>query len=226
MSKILPPIFHKRKYEILLFAILLHLFIGIGCSDLAFYADVLWPFNMFLLGVSSFAVFYEKNKTKRFLKNILSVLVVLLPIYLVFVTPNNTILDLISLVHIAFFTIIFIEILQFLLKPSYINADVVTASACGYLLLIEIGIFCMFFLYNFIPNSFKGIDETNFTTVYLDIVYFCSVCITSIGFGDITPNNHYAKLGTSMMGIAGQFYSVVLVGIMISKYVSHSEIKK
>lgn len=226
MKKVLPTIFLHRKYEFLLSAILLHLFIGIGCSDLAFYADILWPINMFLLGISSFAIFHEKNKTKQLFKNILSILVVFLPIYLIFVTPSAGILDIISLVHIAFFTVIFVEILQFLLKPSYINVDVVTASACGYLLLIEIGIFCMFFLYNFIPNSFKGIDETNFTTVYLDIVYFCSVCITSIGFGDITPSNHYAKLATSMMGIAGQFYSVVLVGIMISKYVSHTEIKK
>jgi len=43
---------------------------------------------------------------------------------------------------------------------------------------------------------------------------------TSIGFGDITPNSHVTKLLTSFLGVTGQFYSVVLVGILITKFTS------
>lgn len=68
-----------------------------------------------------------------------------------------------------------------------------------------------------VPGSFRGIDATSATTVYLDLVYFCSIVITSIGFGDITPAHHATKLATSAVGLTGQ-YSVVLVGILISKY--------
>jgi hypothetical protein len=56
------------------------------------------------------------------------------------------------------------------------------------------------------------------SAVYMDLVYFCSITMTSIGFGDILPNNHVTKLITSLFGIIGQFYSVVLVGILISKF--------
>ncbi len=54
----------------------------------------------------------------------------------------------------------------------------------------------------------------------MDLDYFCSVTLTSIGFGDIAPSACFTKLITSFFGIVGQFYSVVLVGILISKFSS------
>ena len=110
--------------------------------------------------------------------------------------------------------LIFWEVLKFLIKPSYINTDIISASACGYLLLIEICTFLMqFFVYKN-PQSFKGLDLSSPANTYIDLVYFSSVTLTSIGFGDITPNAHHTKLIASLFGIAGQFYSVVLVGIL------------
>jgi hypothetical protein len=135
-------------------------------------------------------------------------------------------MQIINVTHIAFYGVLFIAVLRYLIKPSYISVDIVSASACGYLLLIEVGIFTMQFIYYATPIAFKGVDITSFTTIYLDLVYFCSITITSIGFGDITPANHYAKLATAILGIVGQFYSVVLVGIMISKYTSAEAQKK
>lgn len=73
------------------------------------------------------------------------------------------------------------------------------------------------------PQSFKGIDTTSPAAIFTDLVYFCSITFTSIGFGDITPNNHITKLITSFIGIAGQFYTVVLVGILLSKFVSKTD---
>ncbi len=75
-------------------------------------------------------------------------------------------------------------------------------------------------IYYTIPGSFTGIDTHNFITIYLDLVYFCNITLTTIGYGDITPANHFSKLATAILGLAGQFYTVVLIGIMISKYTS------
>jgi hypothetical protein len=72
------------------------------------------------------------------------------------------------------------------------------------------------------PDSIKGIDTSSIAAVFMDMVYFCSVTFTSIGFGDITPDTYYTKLTIAFIGIAGQFYSVVLVGILISKFSSKS----
>ncbi|MNV97053.1 Ion channel [compost metagenome] len=72
-------------------------------------------------------------------------------------------------------------------------------------------------------DSFKGLNTADPASTFMDFVYFCSITITSIGFGDITPNTHHTKLITSLFGIIGQFYTVVLVGIIISKFSSKSD---
>ena len=212
----------KQKYELLLFALIQHLFIGIFLSDLAFYTKVIWPINMFVLGIASVGIFSEKGYWKRAIKNILFLIVLALPIGLTFWWNNPNYFIFLNISYVLFFLFIFGEVLKYLIKPSYINTDIISASACGYFLLIEICTFLLqFFVYQN-PQSFKGIDFSSPASTYMDLVYFSSITLTSIGFGDITPNTHYTKLITSFFGIAGQFYSVVLVGILISKFTSNN----
>jgi Ion channel len=214
---------HKRKYELLLLALVQHLFIGIFLSDLAFYTKLIWPINMLILGIASVGVFVEKGQWKNVIQKVLFVSVVALPIGLSFFNNNIFYFLFLNIAYVLFFLFIFWEVLKYLIKPSYINTDIISASACGYFLLIEISTFLLqFFVYQN-QESFKGIDFTNPANTYIDLVYFSSITLTSIGFGDITPNTHYTKLITSFFGIAGQFYSVVLVGILISKFTSSNE---
>ena len=119
-----------------------------------------------------------------------------------------------------FFLFIFREIIAFLIKPGYINIDIISAAACGYLLLVEIASFLFQWAYFRDKGSFKGINDSVHTGIFNDFIYFSSITITSIGFGDITPSTPQTKLLTALVGIVGQFYSVVLVGIVISKFVS------
>lgn len=213
---------HKRKYELLLIALIQHLFIGIFLSDLLFYTKIIWPINMVILGIASIGVFIEKGKWKNIVQKILFLVVVLLPIGLTFFGNSISYFLFLNVAYVLFFLIIFWEVLNYLIKPSYINTDIISASACGYFLLIEISTFLLqFFVYQS-PKSFKGIDFSSPANTYIDLVYFSSITLTSIGFGDITPNTHNTKLIISFFGIAGQFYSVVLVGILISKFTSNN----
>lgn len=212
--------FTKNKYELLLFALVQHLFVGIVLRDMENYVHVIWPINMIIVGIASIGVFIEKGRFKKILKNILFLLVLLLPLSLSFIKNSPEYMTTISAVYVLFFLFIFLEIIKFLIKPSYINQDIISASACGYFLLIEVNVFLMqIFFYNN-SHSIKGIDMSSTSAVYMDLVYFCSITITSIGFGDILPNSHITKLVTALFGIIGQFYTVVLVGILISKFSS------
>jgi hypothetical protein len=214
---------HKRKYILLLIALIQHLFIGIFLTDLPFYTQVIWPINMLILGIASVGVFIEKGYWKNIIQNILFLIVLALPIGLTFLGSSPIYFVFLNISYVVFFLFIFLEVLKFLIKPSYINTNIISASACGYFLLIEISTFLLqFFVYQS-PDSFKGIDLTSPAATYLDLVYFSSITLTSIGFGDITPNSHVTKLITSFFGIVGQFYSVVLVGILISKFSSKSD---
>lgn len=222
MKKNILNFFYLRKYELLLFALIQHLFIGIFLVDLPYYAKVIWPINMLVLGIASVGVFIEKGQKKNLIQTALFLTVLALPIGLTYFNQNQFYFLFLNVAYVLFFLVIFGEVFRYLIKPSYINTDILSASACGYFLLIEISTFLLqFFVYQN-PASFKGLDHSFPALIYMDLVYFSSITLTSIGFGDITPNTHHTKLVTSFFGIVGQFYTVVLVGILISKFSSKS----
>jgi len=110
---------------------------------------------------------------------------------------------------------------SFLIMPHRIDKALISASIVGYLLLIEIAaqFFILFFLLEG-ESILSNIDASNSTNSFIDIVYYCTVTATSIGFGDILPLNHSAKMITSLLGLSGQFYLVIIMSIMISKFTS------
>ncbi|MEZ0610400.1 potassium channel family protein [Fibrella sp. WM1] len=211
-----------RKYEVLLAALVQHLFIGIFLSDLAVYTRIIWPINMLVLGIASVGIFSEKGRWKNRVRDMLFLFVLLLPIGLPFFGYLPHYFLALNGLYVAFFVFIFLEVINFLLKPSYINTDIISAAACGFFLLIEISIFLLQFFQYINPDSFKGIDRSSPANTFIDLVYFSCITITSIGFGDITPNTYQTKLITSLFGVIGQFYTVVLVGILISKFTSNA----
>ena len=219
--------FKTYKYEILLCALFQHLFVGVVLTDMAFYTKLVWPVNMTILGIACTGVFIEKGKWKNLIKNILTVGAIAFPIAVPFWGNNQNFMFALNVSLAVFYFFIFIEVLRFLMKPSYINRDIITASACGYFLLIETSAFVFQNFYYADPNSFKGMGSpfsvANAADIFMDLVYYSTVTITSIGFGDITPNTHFTKLITAILGVIGQFYSVVLVGILISKFSSKNE---
>lgn len=216
---------YTNKYEILLFGLLQHLFIGILLADLSDALRFIWFINITILGFATFGLFIQKGKRKNQIRNILLFLVVLVTIGMPFNTTNKNFNIVVNIIYILFFIFIFWEVLRFLVSPSYINKDVISAAACGYFLLIEISIFVMHTHFYQNPNSFLGLNTSTKYATFTDLVYFSSITVSSIGFGDITPNSQQTKLFVSLLGIIGQFYSVVLVGILISKFTSKEKNK-
>lgn len=210
------------KYEILLFALIQHLYIGIFLTDLIAYSAAIWTINILILGIACVGVFKGKGKWKNIIKNCLFVLVLILPTGYSFFKHFPNYFAFLNLSYVFFFSLILWEILKFLIKPSYINKDIILGSICGYFLLIEILTFLLQYFFYQNPNCFKGVDGSIPAKTYTDLVYYSSITLTSIGFGDILPNSHYTKLITSFFGIAGQFYTVVLVGILLNKFSSQT----
>jgi hypothetical protein len=176
-----------------------------------------------VLGFGSVFIFTGKHSLRHWFRNIHFIVVLLLPIGIPFFKHNPYYFTVLNINYVIFFLFLFSELLRFLLRPGYINTDIISAAVCGYLLLIEISVFLLQTLEYHNPASFKGIDSSSAASIFIDMVYFCSITFTSIGFGDITPSHHSTKLVTSFIGIAGQFYTVVLVGVLLSKFSSKTD---
>ena len=211
----------KRKYEILLFGLCQHLFMGMVLVDLSIYTRYFWPVNMVILGLASFEVFLEKVPYRLFILRSLVFIICSIPVLSWFTGMDVTVMVFLSLTYALFFSFVFHEVIKFLIRPGYINTDIISAAGCGYLLLIEVATFTQQFIFYLNPTAYKGLDLSHPAATYIDFVYFSTICITSIGLGDILPTVHYAKLLTSLIGIIGQFYTVVLMGILISKFVNN-----
>ena len=211
-----------QKYEILLFGLLQHLFAGIVLQDLLFYTNTVWEINMLILGLTCIGVFIGKGTWKNYIRFAIFSLVLALPIMLSLGIRLPRELEIVGIVYFIFFALLFWEVLIFLIKPSYINSDIISAALCGYLLLIELCVFLMLFLFQLDATSISNIDSTNPATAFIDLVYFSTIVQTTIGFGDIAPTTHTTKLGTALFGIIGQFYTVVLIGLLLSKFTAES----
>ncbi len=210
----------NQKYELLLAALIIHLFIGVFLLNLSFYTRYIWPITMLILGIASVGVFIEKGRWKNLVRNLLFLIVLGLPLAIPFMSDLKDFMQILSLMYVLFFAFILLEVLKFLIRPGYINIDLLSAAACGYFLLIETGVFLMQFFYYQNPQSFLGIKTKGVAAIFTDFVYFCSITVSTIGYGDITPDKHNTKLATSLFGICGQLYSVILIGILISKFSS------
>ena len=59
-------------------------------------------------------------------------------------------------------------------------------------------------------------EETTEVAEFSQFVYFSFVTMSTLGYGDITPQNSVAKTLTWMQSVTGQFYIAVLVAWMVS----------
>jgi voltage-gated potassium channel len=67
------------------------------------------------------------------------------------------------------------------------------------------------------PGSFSGISGT------VDLIYFSFVCLTTLGFGDITPQSIIGKRLAIFEAAMGVIYSSVIIAIIVGRYMSKKE---
>jgi hypothetical protein len=175
---------------------------------------------MLLLGIVSVGIFHEGKIVIKWAKNILFIIILSVPFFASYVFNNQTLTPIALLSYMAFYGIIFFEVMRQIVKRNEVTESIVLGSLCGFLLIIFVTSFS-FLLIDFIdPDSFKSLKGTSIPEKYHQIVYFSSITLSTIGYGDITPSSDNARLLAAFWGIIGQFYMVAVVGIIISKFTS------
>jgi voltage-gated potassium channel len=123
---------------------------------------------------------------------------------------------------VFFYALIIYSFTKQLLQSKHVNGGVIMVTLCIYLLLGLLWGACYALLHNLSDgHAFSGvlIDPENLETSTLHIFnYFSMVTLTTLGYGDITPQLPEAASLCQMEAIVGQFYTAVLVAWLVGMY--------
>ena len=109
-------------------------------------------------------------------------------------------------------------ILRDILLRSEVTKDTIYGGICVYLLIGFVWALFYGIVLSLEPQAFSHINIK--AGLYDKLIYFSFTTLTTLGYGDIIPVTHVAKMLTNMEAIIGQLYPSILIAILVSGYTS------
>jgi hypothetical protein len=130
-----------------------------------------------------------------------------------FFTNRYLMIAAISFGTILYFYIIVLLVIN-LLSYRVVTADLIYCAISTYFLIgvMWAGIYIV--LEGISPGSFSGISET------ADLLYFSFVTLTTVGFGDITPQSILGKRLAVFEAAMGGIYLAVIIAMIVGRYMT------
>ncbi|MCL1058008.1 potassium channel family protein [Shewanella gelidimarina] len=158
---------------------------------------------------------------KRFMQTLIVVWVAAILVKRFVVVPH---LDLLMLVLMfAFFWGTFSSISKQILFSGSVNTNKVVGSIALFLLLGLQWALIYLLVLAFSPNAFTGIEQIPWGQNFSQMAYFSFVTLTTLGYGDISPNTPFAQVVVYMEAIAGVFYMAIVVASLVSAGLAQKE---
>lgn len=205
------------RFEFLLVALMMLIFNKIFIPDNETYLRYIWPLNMVLISVASYGMFVEHSKPKKVLRNVLAACSIAMPFLFIKFGGSLIFLRFLSIFFVIYYSFIFSEVMYQITRAREVRLNVIIGSFCGYMLLSMIALFSYLIIELNTSGSFEGISRVS-SLIYNELSYFSFITLTSIGFGDIHPITDTSRLTVAFFGMAGQFYMVAVMGIIISRF--------
>lgn len=114
-----------------------------------------------------------------------------------------------------FFIYIVANVVLDMMRQRSVTLFTLVEAVNGYLLMGIMFISLVAFCELTFPGSYLLKGEES-----MDLVYYTMVTLTTVGYGDITPQVPVAKSLSMIIAISGQFYIAVVVAIIVGKFAS------
>ena len=114
-----------------------------------------------------------------------------------------------------FLLYIVVRVILAMMAQKSVSLYTLLEAITGYLLLAILFISLVGFVDLIITGSYPKTADRE-----MDLVYYTLVTLTTVGYGDITPQLPVAKSLSTIIAITGQFYIAVVVAIIVGKYAS------
>ena len=127
-----------------------------------------------------------------------------------------------------------VRLLKLLNTEEKVNNSVLMGASAGYLLIGLSAGLVMGAVETIQPGSFQPLhllnsvgDVSNLRVISAretssEINYFAFVCLTTLGFGDITPQLPVARMLSVATSIIGTLYLAVVMGVLIGRFSNQS----
>lgn len=103
-----------------------------------------------------------------------------------------------------------------------IDGNKILGAICLYLLMGLIWAVLYTLVQLSFPGSFTNISsDSAWFTLFPDFIYFSFVTITTLGFGDISPQLPISRFLVYFEAIVGQFYMAILVASLVGSHMSN-----
>ena len=103
-----------------------------------------------------------------------------------------------------------------ILFEGKVDANKIIGSLSLYMLLGLIWTILYLILLTFDPQSFNGIEISDWRTTFSRVAYYSFVTLTTLGYGDISPKTHIGEFFAYMEAVAGVFYMAIFVSSLIN----------
>ena len=101
------------------------------------------------------------------------------------------------------------------LFTGQVDRNKIVGSICIYILLGMFWAFGYLIAEEVFPGSFNGLDHDVWQGNLEQLIYYSMVTLTTVGYGDITPEQPVARFLAFMEGITGIYYTTILVASLI-----------
>lgn len=129
-----------------------------------------------------------------------------------------------AVVLFTFFVLATIFSFRRVLEDEYVDMNRIAGAISIYMLIGLMWASLYFFLCLLEPGALNGVpslgshDVRAMNAVYMDLLYFSYVTLSTLGYGEITPAGRAAQSLAYLEAISGVMYVAVLVAALVGSY--------
>jgi|GEM_PF-1940680 len=121
------------------------------------------------------------------------------------------------ILSLLFFGYLGQHVITHLVSRKIVDLKTIYGVVLGYLIIGTLGGDLFILLEYYVPESFNvGHPEEDIYSFF----YFSYIILTSVGFGDFTPQTPPARALTLFIAILGQLYIATVMAIIVAKYIA------
>ena len=110
--------------------------------------------------------------------------------------------------------------MKYIIFSGSITVNKLVGSVCIYMLLGIVWALLYVFIDVIDPGAFEGLSLNLDSRESWNFIYYSFVTLTTLGYGDISQVNHYARALAYLEAICGQIYIAVLVASLVGAHLA------